>query len=49
MSEHKYNKARADLNINIEDMIETIFIEIETPVGRHIIVRVIYRPPNNRI
>ena len=31
MSEHKYNKARADLNINIEDVIETIFIQIGNP------------------
>ena len=30
-------------------MTETIFIEIETPVGKNIIVGVIYRPPNNII
>ena len=42
-------KIRKDLNPNVGDTIETIFIEIEKTVGKNIIVGVIYRPPNGRI
>ena len=42
-------KIRKDLNTNIEDTIETIFIEISVPKGKNIIIGVIYRPPNNKI
>ena len=40
-------KIRNDLTKNIEDMIETKFIEIVNNNGKNIIVGVIYRPPNS--
>ena len=42
-------KTRNDLNINTEDVIETVFIEIEMPTGKNVIAGVIYRPPNSNI
>jgi exonuclease III len=42
-------KLRKDLNINIYETIESTFIEVATENGKNIIVRVIYRPPNNKI
>ena len=46
-NELKY-KIRFDLNISTENVIESVFIEIITAVGKNIIVGVIYRPPNNK-
>ena len=42
-------KIRKDLNENIDDSIETIFLEINQTIGKNIIIGVIYRPPNNKI
>jgi hypothetical protein len=42
-------KTRKDLNENIEDSIETMFIEISNPNSKNLIIGVIYRPPNNKI
>ena len=42
-------KLRTDLNTSIENVIESVFIEIITAVGKNIIVCLIYRPPNNKI
>ena len=42
--DHMQYKLRKDLNTNIEDSIECIFVEIRTSVGKNIIVGVIYRP-----
>ena len=42
-------KIRKDLNTNIEETIESVFIEISISAGKNIIVGVIYRPPNNKI
>jgi exonuclease III len=42
-------KTRNDLNINTEDVIETVFIEIEMPTGKNVIAGVIYRPPNSSL
>jgi hypothetical protein len=39
-------KIRSDLNLSDENIIESIFIELVTAVGKNIIVGVIYRPPN---
>ena len=43
-------KIRSDLNLSDENIIESIFIELVTVVGKNIIVglRVIYRPPNSK-
>jgi ASC-1-like (ASCH) protein len=46
-NELKY-KIRFDLNTSTENIIESVFIEIITAVGKNIIVGVIYRPPNNK-
>ena len=40
-------KSRNDLDKNVEDIIETKFIEIINDNGKNIIIGVIYRPPNN--
>ena len=40
-------KIRTDLNTSIENVIESVFVEIITTVGKNIIIGVIYRPPNN--
>ena len=40
-------KSRNDLDKNVEDTIETKFIEIINDNGKNIIIGVIYRPPNN--
>jgi exonuclease III len=42
-------KIRKDLNTNIEETMESVFIEISISTGKNIIVGVIYRPPNNKI
>ena len=42
------SKIRNYLTKNLEDIIETAFIEILTNVGKNIIIKVIYRPPNNK-
>ena len=42
-------KTRNDISINVENGIETSFIEICTYKGKNIIVGTIYRPPNNKI
>jgi hypothetical protein len=42
-------KLCTDLNTSIENVIESVFIEIITAVGKNIIVSLIYRPPNNKI
>ena len=47
VSKHLEFKIRNDLDKNIEDTIETKFIEIINNYGKNIIIRVIYRPPNN--
>jgi exonuclease III len=39
-------KTRNDLTKNIEDIIETKFIEIVNNNGKNLIIGVIYRPPN---
>jgi hypothetical protein len=39
-------KIRNDLTKNIEDIIETKFIEIVNNHGKNLIIGVIYRPPN---
>ena len=44
----QYN-IRKDLKTDIEDIIETIFIEISISTGKNIIVGVIHRPPNNKV
>jgi hypothetical protein len=41
-------KLRNDININLENLIESIFIEIITSTGKNVIVGVIYRPPNQK-
>ena len=41
-------KIRDDLVQNIEDVIETMFIEICRPSGKNLIIGVIYRPPNSK-
>jgi hypothetical protein len=41
------SKPRNDLTKNIEDSIETKFIEINNKYGKNIIIGVIYRPPNH--
>ena len=38
---------RNDLTTNVNDVIESTFIEIITSPGKNIIIGVIYRPPNN--
>ena len=42
-------KLRNDININLENLIESIFIEIITSTGKNVIVGVTYRPPNQKI
>ena len=42
-------KTRNDISINVENRIETSFIEICTSKGKNVIVGTIYRPPNNTI
>ena len=42
-------KTRNDISINVENGIETSFIEICTYKGKNIIVGTIYRPLNNTI
>ena len=49
VAEKLQHKLRKDLNVNIEDTIESTFIEIATEIGKNIIIGVIYRPPNNKI
>ena len=44
---HLKFKSRNDLTKNLEDIIETKFIEITNDNGRNIIIGIIYRPPNN--
>ena len=45
----KFNyKLRNDLSTNVDDVIESTFIEIIASTGKNIIVGVIYRPPNNK-
>ncbi|XP_028408826.1 uncharacterized protein LOC114531415 [Dendronephthya gigantea] len=39
-------KNRSDLNKNLEDIIEAMFIEIINTSGKNIIIGIIYRPPN---
>ena len=39
---------RNDLTTNVNDVIESTFIEIITSAGKNIIIGVIYRPPNNK-
>jgi exonuclease III len=41
-------KFRPDLDINEEGIIESLFIEIITTVGKNIIVGTLYRPPNGK-
>ena len=43
------HKSRNDLSININDTVESTFMEITTEIGKNIVNRGIYRPPNNRI
>ena len=43
------HKSRNDLSININETIESTFIEITTEIGKNIVVGVIFRPPNNKI
>jgi hypothetical protein len=40
------HKSRNDLTKNVEDIIETKFIEIINDNGKNLIVGVIYRPPS---
>ena len=47
MNEEYQFKERTDLTLNVEDVIESQFIEIETKPS-NIIVGIIYRPPNNK-
>ena len=47
VSKHLEFKNRNDLDKNIEDTIETKFVEIINNYGKNIIIGVIYRPPNN--
>ena len=49
IKEHINRKKREDLTTNIEDIIESVCIEICTTIGKNIIIAVIYRPPNNKI
>jgi exonuclease III len=42
-------KTRNDISINVENRIETSFIEICTSKGNNVIVGTIYRPPINKI
>jgi hypothetical protein len=39
-------KSRNELDKNIEDIIETKFIEIMNKNGKNIIIGVVYRPPS---
>ena len=48
IKEQLNHKNREDLTTNIEDIFESVFIEICTPIGKNIIIGVIYRPPNNK-
>ena len=41
-------KIRDDLAQNIEDVIESTFIEINKTTGKNIIIGLVYRPPNNK-
>ena len=41
-------KFRPDLDINEEGIIESLFIEIITTIGKNIIVGTLYRPPNGK-
>jgi exonuclease III len=47
VAEKLQHKLCKDLNVNIENTIESTFIEIATETGKNIIVGVVYRPPNN--
>jgi exonuclease III len=40
-------KSRIDLTRNLEDIIETKFIEVTNNNGKNFIIGVIYRPPNS--
>jgi hypothetical protein len=42
-------KVRTDLNLTDESIIEFVFIEIATSIGKKMIIGVIYRPPNGNI
>ena len=46
MKNSREYKSRNDLTKNIEDIIETKFIEIINSNSKNIIIGVIYRPPN---
>jgi exonuclease III len=48
VNEKVKHKLRNDININLENLIESIFIEIITSTGKNVIVGVIYRPPNQK-
>ena len=48
VSNHLESKSRNDLTKNIEDSIETKFIEINNNYGKNIIIGIIYRPPNHK-
>ena len=41
-------KLRPDLNFNEEGIIESLFVEIITTVGKKIVVGTIYRPPKGK-
>ena len=40
-------KSRNDLDKNVDDIIETRFIEVLNKYGKNIIIGVVYRPPNS--
>ena len=42
-------KFRADLSFDDIDVAESLFIEIVRPLGKNIVVGVIYRPPNQNV
>jgi acetyl-CoA carboxylase carboxyltransferase component len=39
-------KSRNDFDKNVDDIIETRFIEVFNKYGKNIIIGVVYRPPN---
>ena len=42
-------KLRADLDINDDEIAESLFVKIHKPQGRNVIVGVIYRPPDRNL
>ena len=46
LQEHFENSLRSDCNHSDPDAIESLFVEINNPHGKNIVVRAIYRPPN---